>query len=113
MRTHDTPVTARGPERTRRTVVPVRTGEPAGSPTAAVSALQRTVGNAAVVRLLTAQRMTGNRAATTVKGQPQVQRAPGLPLEEANQDGMARIRRGPPVCGSSTLLGGVRQPADL
>ncbi|MER6960283.1 hypothetical protein [Streptomyces sp. NPDC000618] len=33
--------------------MPVRTGEPAGSPTAAVSALQRTVGNAAVVDVAT------------------------------------------------------------
>ncbi|MFC4508367.1 MULTISPECIES: hypothetical protein [Streptomyces] len=72
-------MTTQGAERTRRTAVPVRAGESAGSLKALLPTLQRTVGNKAVVGLLTAQR-------TTV--QPQVQRAPGMPLEEANQDRM-------------------------
>ncbi|MEV1067058.1 hypothetical protein, partial [Streptomyces sp. NPDC050263] len=67
-------MTSPGAERTRRTAVPVRIGEPAGSLKTALPTLQRTVGNKAVVGLVTAQR-------TTV--QLQVQRAPGMPLEEA------------------------------
>ncbi|MFB7243980.1 hypothetical protein CW362_37790 [Streptomyces populi] len=59
MRAHDERFAEQTPERTRRTAGTVRAGEPCASPLAALSDLQQTAGNAAVVRLVTAQRMVG------------------------------------------------------
>ncbi|MFE1289900.1 hypothetical protein [Streptomyces sp. NPDC058751] len=59
MRAHDERFAEQAPERTRRTVGAVRAGEAHASPLAALSDLQQTAGNAAVVQLLTAQRMVG------------------------------------------------------
>ncbi|MGW2781668.1 hypothetical protein ACWC3X_10515 [Streptomyces populi] len=59
MRAHDERPAEQAPERTRRTAGTVRAGEPCASPLADLSALQRTAGNAAVVQLVTAQRMLG------------------------------------------------------
>jgi hypothetical protein len=59
VRAHDERPAEQAPERTRRTAGTVRAGEPCASPLADLSALQRTAGNAAVVQLVTAQRMLG------------------------------------------------------
>ncbi|MEU6272059.1 hypothetical protein ABZ871_06500 [Streptomyces populi] len=61
MRAHDERFAEQAPERTRRTAGAVHVGGPHTSPLAALSALQRTAGNAAVVQLLTAQRMVGRQ----------------------------------------------------
>ncbi|MER5601753.1 hypothetical protein [Streptomyces sp. NPDC002265] len=60
MRAHDERLAEQAPERMRRTGT-VRAGEPHASPLAALSDLQQTAGNAAVVQLVTAQRMVGRR----------------------------------------------------
>ncbi|MFB7334005.1 hypothetical protein ACFC00_20525 [Streptomyces adustus] len=58
MRAHDERLAEQAPERMRRAGT-VRAGEPHASRLAALSDLQQTVGNAAVVQLVTAQRMLG------------------------------------------------------
>ncbi|MGW2823183.1 hypothetical protein ACWC24_19680 [Streptomyces sp. NPDC001443] len=60
MRAHDERLAEQAPERMRRAGT-VRAGEPHASPLAALSDLQQTAGNTAVVQLVTAQRMLGRQ----------------------------------------------------